>query len=138
MTGQNADDEQNDQNERQSNRTPIEKRVLLLSLSILVIGSIGYFSMDRSLWLFYAFSHIGALGVMGLFGGMAGILAKRKGHSFWMAYSLCSLLPIIMGIVSVLAFLLTTGQLYCGGSISLVVAVLTIVIYTLVKKKVTA
>ena len=114
----------------------IEKRMLLISISLFITGSIGYFSINRDLWVFYLFAHTGALGVLGLFGSLAGTLARRKFRGFWTAFSLGCLLPIISGIVAVLIFRIgVDGHLYCGGSVSLAVALLVIVFYTLVRNK---
>jgi len=119
-----------------SKAVSIEKTVLLLSLSSLVVGSVGYFSLQRDLWIFYFFAHLGALGVMGLFGSAAGILARKKLRSYWTAFWLGFLLPIISGIVAVLLFLwVVNGHLYCGGSVSLLVAVPVVIFYLLAKKK---
>ena len=113
-----------------------ERWMLLVSLSLLIVGCIGYFSSPRGLLVFYVFAHLGALGLMGLFGGAAGVLAKKKRRGYWTAFSLGSLLPIISGIAAVFAFWLgKEGHLYCGGSVSLAVATLVAVFYLLAKKK---
>ncbi len=113
-----------------------EKRTFLISLSCLLVGSVGYFLLSRDVWIFYLFAHLGALGVMGLSGVAAGVLARKKHRGYWTAFSLGFLLPIILGIVAVLIFWLgEDGKLYCGGSVSLVVAILVIVFYLLAKKK---
>ena len=113
-----------------------EKAIPLLSLGSLIVGSVGYFSLQSDLWIFYFFAHLGALGIMGLFGGAAGSLARKKHRSYWQAFSLGFLLPIISGIVAVLIFLLVvSGRLHCGGSVSLVVAIVTVIFYLLAKKK---
>ena len=115
----------------------IQKNMSLTSLGLLVVGSIGYFILPRDLWVFYFFAHLGALGVMGLSGSAAGALAHRKSRSFWRAYSLGAILPIIAGIVAVLIFLLgANGQLFCGGSVSLATAVLIALYYLLVNKRI--
>jgi len=112
------------------------KWMLLVSLGILIIGCIGYFSSPRGLPVFYVFAHLGALGLMGLFGIAAGVLARKKRRGYWTAFSLGSLLPIISGIAAVLVFWLgEEGNLYCGGSVSLAVAILVAVFYLLAKEK---
>ena len=112
------------------------KWMLLVSLGLLIIGCIGYFSSPRGLLIFYVFAHLGALGLLGLFGSAAGVLARKKLRGYWTAFLLGSLLPIILGIVAVLAFWLgEEGHLYCGGSVSLAVATLVAVFYLLAKKK---
>ena len=113
-----------------------QKKMSLAALGLLVIGSIGYFVLSRDLWGFYFFAHLGALGVMGLSGSVAGALAQRKSRSFWRAFALGAILPIIAGIVAVLIFLWgVNGRLFCGGSVSLAIAVLVALYYLLVSKK---
>lgn len=110
--------------------------MLLVSLGLLIVGGIGYFSSFRGLPVFYVFTHLGALGLLGLFGYAVGVLARKKRRGFWTAFSLGSLLPIISGIAGVLVFWLgEEGHLYCGGSVSLVIATLVAVFYLLAKKK---
>ncbi|MCP4580370.1 MAG: hypothetical protein GY839_02035 [candidate division Zixibacteria bacterium] len=108
------------------------KWVLLSSLIALIIGCIGYFSLDRGLPLFYTFAHLGALGVLGLIGGVASILARKKGRSYWMALLLSILLPIVAGIVGAL---MIGNQVSCGGSLSLLIAIIVTGFYALISKK---
>lgn len=65
-----------------------EKWVLLVSLGLLIVGGIGYFSSLRGLPIFYVFGHLGALGLLGLFGSAASVLARKKRRGFWTAFSL--------------------------------------------------
>lgn len=111
------------------------KWALLSSLIILIIGCIGYFSLPRGLLIFYIFAHLGALGLLGLIGGAAGILARKKGRSYSTAFILGSLLPIAAGIVAVVIVVISGGQISCGGSVSLAVAFLIVVLYMLINKK---
>lgn len=111
--------------------------MLLLSLACLIIGTAGYFTLPRGVWAFYVSAHLGALGVMGLFGVAAGALAVKKGRDFWPAFYLGSALPILAGIMAVVVFLLgEEGRLYCGGSVCLLAAALVVLVYALVKAKV--
>ena len=113
-----------------------ERAALLLSLGALIVGSVGYFTLQRDAWIFYFFAHLGALGVMGLFGCAAGALARNKQRSYGIAFSLGFLVPIVSGAVAVLIFLWgVNGNLYCGGSVSLLVAVPIVVFYLLARKK---
>jgi len=126
---------QHPNDEKDSQTDTGTKALPLLSLGFLVVGSVGYFSLQRDLWAFYFFAHLGALGVMGLCGSAAGLLARYRNRSFWRAFSLGFLLPIISGVVAVLIFLWgVNGQLYCGGSVSLIVAAVTLICYLLAKK----
>jgi len=109
--------------------------VFLLSLVILIIGCIGYFSLPRGP-IFYIFAHLGALGLLGLIGSAVGVMARKKGRSYWTAFFLGSLLPIAAGIVAVVLFELRTGHLYCGGAVSLMLAILVAIFYVLIKKRV--
>ncbi len=118
-----------------SNAT-VTKTCLLLSVAFVVVGTIGYFSLNRDAWVFYALAHLGALGVMGLFGSAAGFLAGKKSRSYWTAFLLGSLLPIVAGITAVFAFWIPEGgHLYCGGVVCLAVGIVVVVTYSLVMKK---
>jgi len=111
-------------------------RAFVLSLFLLAIGVTGYVLTNRGLPIFYISAHLGALGLLGLFGILAGILARKKHLSFWVAFFLGTLLPIEAGLIAVLIFYLGTDrQLYCGGVISLAVAFLIIILYFIVKKR---
>jgi hypothetical protein len=109
-----------------------EKWILLVSLSVLIAGCVGYFSLPRGLLIFYLFAHLGALGLLGLIGGAVGILARRKRRGYWTAFSLGSLLPIASGAIAVT---MTGDQVSCGGSVSLMVSALVVVFYLLAKKR---
>ena len=86
--------------------------------------------------MFYAFAHLGALGVMGLFGSAAGYVATRKQRNYPAAFLLGFLLPIIAALAAVLAFWLPEGgHLYCGGVVCLAVGLVVVVVYLFVGKK---
>ena len=111
------------------------RTLLLLSLACLIIGTAGYFALPRDVWAFYLSAHLGALGVLGLFGVAAGALAKRRGRPFWPAFYLGSVLPAAAGLVAVFAyFLRADGHLYCGGSVCLLVAIVVVLAYSLVRR----
>ncbi len=113
-----------------------EKAVFPFSLGLLLVGTVGYFLQSRETWLFYVLAHLGALGVMGLFGWAAGTIARRRNRSYWTAFSLGFGLSIVSGIVAVLIFLWgVNGNLYCGGAVSLVVGIQTLLGYLLTRKK---
>jgi hypothetical protein len=107
---------------------------LLLSLGLVVVGSAGYFGLQRGTWAFYAFAHAGALGVIGLLATAAAALARVKGRGYWKGFSVTGALSIIAGIVAVLIYLWgVDGNLYCGGSVCLGVAIVMIAFYALVR-----
>jgi uncharacterized membrane protein len=112
---------------------PLEKRVLLISLGILIVGCIGYFILSRGTLMFYLLAHLGALGLLGLVGGALGILARKKHRGYWAAFLLGSFLPIALGIMAVVY---SGGQFTCGGSVSIAAAILIFVVYLLAKKKI--
>ena len=113
-----------------------QKWTLLFSLGLLIVGSAGYLLLHRDFWIFYVFAHLGALGVIGLLASSAGTLARKKRRGYWRAFSLVTVLSIFSGIVAVLIFSLgEEAQLYCGGSVSLAIAILMIISYWLAKKK---
>ncbi len=104
---------------------------LLPSLGLLGVGAAGYLSLPRGFWGFYVLSHLGALGVIGLFGCAAGFLALRRKRAFWTAFGLTSLAPIAAGAIAVLAFWVKRGHLYCGGAVTLPVGLLLVVAHAL-------
>lgn len=113
-----------------------EETAILLSFGCLIIGCFGYFTLKSDLWLFYFFAHLGALGLLGLCGCATGELAKRRVRRYWKAFTLGFLLPIVTGILGVLVFLWgVDGQLYCGGSVSLLTAIGVLIFYLLAKQK---
>ena len=102
----------------------------------MIVGSAGYFTIPCSFWAFLVFAHIGTLGVMGSLGCAAAGLAKKKYLSYWRAFFWGFLIPIIVGIVAVLIFLMgKDGALYCGGLPSLIVAGLVILFFALTRKR---
>jgi len=104
---------------------------LPLSLGVLSVGAAGYLSLPRGSWAFYFLAHLGALGVVALFGCAAGFLARRRRRSFTTAFGLASLVAISAGAIAVLAFWIERGHLYCGAAVTLPVALLTVVVYAL-------
>jgi len=107
-----------------------EINLLVLFLLLLIFSIIGYFTFD-SQWLDYTFAHGGGLGIVGLLGCCAGLVARKKGYSFWKAFLLGFSLPIILGFIA--AFIMQ--PLACGGTVSLAAAVLILIIYSFVKRR---
>lgn len=117
--------------------TERKKQVFLIALGLLIVGTIGYFAL-HNFPVMYLFAHMGALGVIGLFGVLTGFISEKKGRSFWWAFSLNFYLPIILGLLAVfLVYFMKGGEnaIYCGGSISLAVAILLVISYLLVRKR---
>ena len=108
------------------------KGILLFFLIILVAGFGGYLLVSRGTLTSYLLAHLGALGVLGLFGLIAGLIAKKKGRHFYSAFLLTSMLPVFSGVGVVL---IAGDSVTCGGSISLATAVLILIAIVLFKKK---
>ncbi len=111
--------------------------VALLTMGgMLLAGSVAFFALRFGEWFYYAVEHMGALGFLGLSGSAAGWLAKRKGYGFWTAFSCGAILPAIMGIAAVLFFLLRDGGgLYCGGAVSLPVALIVLLVVAILPRR---
>lgn len=126
----------NKPNESKSDKDAKERMIFIFSSVFFIVGTIGYFLINRDYWLFYLFAHLGAFGIMGIFGCLAGFLAKKKKRGYWTAFMLGSLLPIVLGILAVLFFYVKQdGKLYCGGAVSLLIAILVIMSYSLIRTK---
>ena len=107
-----------------------EIKLLVLFLLLLIISIIGYFISDNQ-WLDYTFAHMGGLCIVGLLGCCAGFIARKKGYGFWKAFLLGFSLPIFLGFIA--AFI--TQPIACGGTVSLAVALLILIIYSFVKRR---
>ena len=112
----------------------LHNRILLLFLCLLVAGTAGYFTY-RGLLVGYISAHVGALGVMGLAGVATGAIAGKKGYNYWRVFSLGFVAPILLGLLAVFAFYFLRGAVYCGGSVSLAVALIVLLCYSLARKK---
>ena len=130
MTELNTEEKQNILKRKPVNNIPLDSKVQLLFLGLLIIGVIGYFAL-RNLGINNVFAHIGGLGIIGLLGSLAGIIAKKKGYGYWKAFLFGLFLPILMGVIAVLL----PQTFSCGGSPSLAAALLIIIIYSLIKRK---
>ena len=95
--------------------------ILLLSFITFGVGLAGYLLVPRGSLVSYVLAHAGALGLLGLFGWVAGSIALKKRRGFYVAFFLSSAVPISLGVVAVV---IAANSVTCGGSISLAVAVL--------------
>ena len=125
-----TEEKQNIQNKKPGNGITLESRILLLFLGLLIIGVIGYFTL-HNIGIHTVFAHIGGLGIIGLLGGLTGIIAMKKGYGYWKAFLLGLILPVLVGVIAVLL----TQTFSCGGSPSLGVALLIVIIYSLIKRR---
>lgn len=127
MDESNASQRRNKKTEPK-NGNPIEIKVALLFLLVLIISIVFYFSSDIH-WLEITFAHLGAFGIVGLLGCCSGLIAMKKGYGYWKAFLIGIFFPIIFGFGAVL--LLQLGS--CGGSVSLAVAILILVTYSMLR-----
>jgi hypothetical protein len=112
--------------------------ILLISLVLFVGGFAAGYLLPSSSASFVLY-HIGGLGAVGLLATLSGVVALRKGYAFWRVFLTSILLAILLGISA--AFLvppsnMETRPAACGGSVSLAVGVLILIIMVFVKKKV--
>ena len=136
MDGLNTNEKQYAQILRLEKTISLESLLQLVFLGVLSIGFICYF-VFRNHWTGIIFAHISALSIMGFYGCLAGAMARWKGYKFWKAFQFGFLLPIALGGIS--AFLLVPpGErslpLGCGGWISLATGIISITVYSSLKR----
>ena len=112
----------------QSSDSLRKRKLPLLFLLLLIISILLYFSTDIH-WVEITFAHLGAIGIIGLLSCGAGLIAMKKGYGYWKAFLIGIFAPVILGFGAVL--LIQPGS--CGGSVSLAVAILTLVTYSLLR-----
>ncbi len=117
------------------NIIPLESKLQLLFLGLLSFSFIGYF-VFRNHWIGFIFAHLAALSIMGFYGCLAGVIAKRNGYNFWIAFQIGFFIPIVLGGIS--AFLMVTAgerslPLTCGGWTSLAAGIVVVIIYSFIK-----
>ncbi|MFC2151469.1 hypothetical protein ACFLSE_02995 [Bacteroidota bacterium] len=113
------------------------KKIFIISIVTLVLGLIGYFIFSNH-WIKYIFVHIGAVGIIGLLAYLTSIIAKQKGLNYGKAFSFSFFPSVFLGIIS--AYLAGPPRenglpLFCGGSVSLGLALIVVIIYLLLKKR---
>ena len=121
-----------------NNKVPVdgkikERKILLIFIILLIFGLAGYFAL-HNFRVRYVFAHIGGLAIIGLLGYWAGRIAKKKGYNFWKAFLYGFVFPVILGIFSVFLVQILGGR-GCGGSVSIVAALLVVIGCFFVKRK---
>lgn len=111
------------------------KKIFVLSIITLIVGLIGYFIFCNH-WTRYIFAHIGALGIIGLFACLAGLIAEKKGLNYKKAVLLGFFPSIFLGIIA--DYLVEPPRenglpSSCGGVVSLGIAIIVVVIYLIAK-----
>ena len=131
MTTLKTGERHSDYEKRLSNDFPMERKMPLLFLGMLIISIVGYFEF-KDHWVGVFTNHLGGLGIIGLFASLSGIIAKKKGYNYRKVFVLSFILPIILGLdVSFMLFFLA-GVEYCGGGVVLAAALIAI-IYSIIK-----
>jgi hypothetical protein len=116
------------------------RRVCLFTLVLIVVGygfgyALGYTTLG------YGLMHIGGLGSLGLLASGVGYIAHRKGYRYWPAFSFALSSSILIGTIG--AYLVTPvgdegRPAACGGSLSLVIALVFLVVWAIKKRRVEA
>jgi len=112
-------------------------RMPFISLGLLIIGFAGGYAL-RGAWISFPLYHLGGLASLSLLACASGALARRKGRGYWRAYSITLILSAVLGIIAAYVWP-TSGEegrpATCGGSVSLVIALIAIVYWAVVKRK---
>ena len=114
-------------------RSSSKRWVLILLLALLIIGFTGRLVVQED-GTGTLLAHVGALGLMGLFGYWAGTITQKHDYGFWTAFLLGLSIPILMGIIAVIA--VEGGRLTaCGGSVSIIAGFFVVFCYSYFAKR---
>ena len=112
-------------------------RLFWVSLGLLIIGfACGYALRGTS--MSFVLYHLGGLGALGLLACGSGAIAEKKGYSHWRGFIIALSLSVLLGVIA--AYVIPpAGQesrpAACGGSVSLVVALIAIAFWSLKKRR---
>lgn len=109
----------------------VGQRLPLVFLGMLIVGTIVTFVFDVR-WVEAVANHLGARGIVGLLACLAAYIARKKGRDPRKAFALGSLLPIALGVITVILVYFGTNVVYCGGGVVLASALLVIIGYACV------
>ena len=111
--------------------------VYLLALALMAIGygfgyTLGYTELG------YGLMHVGGLGSLGFLACGVGHMAQKKGYRFWPTFIFALSSSILIGTVG--AYLVPPvgdegRPAACGGSLSLVIALIFLVVWALKKRR---
>ena len=109
----------------------------LISAALLIIGfgcghALGYTTLG------YVLLHIGGLGSLGVLATCAGYIARRKGYRYWPVFSTALSSSILLGAIGAYLVPPVEGEgrpAACGGSLSLFVALVFLVVWAIKKQK---
>jgi peptidoglycan/LPS O-acetylase OafA/YrhL len=118
----------------ESEKRGSKSRLPLFFLGLLILSVIAYFA-SRHLWIHLIFAHLGGFSIVGLFACLAGSIARKKNYSYRNAFLAGLILPIIAGFIGVLVLFPPDPTLACGGSATLIVGLLIVIVYSFLRKK---
>ena len=113
------------------------RKVNLLSLTLLIIGFACGYALSNAIFS-YVLLHIGGLGSLGLLAGGAGYIARKKGYGYWPTFSLALSSSILIGVIGAYLVPPAVGDgrpAACGGSVSLIVALIFIAVWSFKKQR---
>ena len=113
----------------------MQKKILYLSIIFFVVGTGGYFIYYGS-WLKYVFAHIGALGLTGLYGFVAGKLAESKGCGFLLPFIKVTSVAILLSSIAAILWpvMFNRGDMPCGGAATLLISIIGTLYYAVRRK----
>jgi hypothetical protein len=129
--------QQTDLNSKKKLNGNLAKKILIASIITFLLGLIGYFIFHDN-WVKYIFAHVGALGILGLFACLTGAIARKKRFKYRNAVLISFFPPIFIGTIA--DYLIDPPRpnglpSSCGGSVSLGVAIIIVIIYLIIRAK---
>jgi hypothetical protein len=119
---------------------PSESRLQLTFLGVLSLSFVAYFavqSLDHP-WMSLLFAHLAAVSIMGFYGCLAGVVARKKGYDHGMAFHIAFFLPMILGVISGFALGPAEGRqlpFTCGGWVALGCGLVVVLSYLAIRNR---
>ncbi|MFC1572306.1 hypothetical protein ACFL6M_01785 [Candidatus Eisenbacteria bacterium] len=115
-------------------RLPIESRIPLLFLALLIVSTIGCF-VFRDHWAEVIVFHAGGLAIVGLLASLAGFIAKKKGRDYGRAVLWSIAIPVTLGVCAVALVYVVMDFVYCGGGVILAAALIMIAVQSCLRRR---
>lgn len=115
----------------------IKKILPIIFIALLILEFFSGYTIESESFSFIMY-HVGGFGALGILSCIVGVIANKKGYGYLRPLLIALLASIVVGIIS--AFLIPTiesesNSVACGGTVSLGVGVIFIVLWVLVKNK---